>query len=193
MSESEGLKNVWDAGLANKEYCIIGTIVAQWGALEAEVFDQTLITFGSDIHVNQLPREMNNLNFTSVLKLWKERVVDTSEAKVKSLLEKTYKKILELKDFRNSIIHGMWEFSLGEPKTISTFRVKKDQLIHTVFKDGSLANFSMEVAQLNADIRYPGGLAEFFQDQMSDGFYVNKAEMRRMILDSDKEGVKKSL
>ncbi len=187
MSESEGLKNIWDAGLTNEEYCLIGTVVAQWGALEAEIFGQTLMTFGSDIHVSQLPKEMNNLNFTSVLKLWKDRVVDSSEGNVKSLLEQAYEKILKLKDFRNSIIHGMWEFSLGEPQTISTFRVKKDQIIHTVFKDGSLSDFSMEVAQLNADIRYPGGFAEFFQEQMRDGFYVNEAEMRRMKLNSGKD------
>jgi len=187
MSDNKGLRRIWDAGLTEEEYCVIGNIVAQWGALEAEVFGQTLMSFGPDININQLPKEMNNLNFTSVLELWKERVVDTSDGDAKSLLEEAYEKILELKDIRNSIVHGMWDFSLKEPQTISTMRVKKDQLIHTTFKDGYLSEFAMEVAELNMNIRYTGGLADFFQDQMRDGGYVNEAALRRMKLDSKKD------
>lgn len=186
MSDNKELISIWDAGLTDEEYCVIGNIVAQWGGLEAEVFAQTLMSFGPDINVNQLPKEMNNLNFTSVLELWKERVVDSSDGDARSLLEKAYENILELKEVRNSIVHGMWDFSLKKPETISTMRVKKDQLIHTTFEDGYLSGFAMEVAELNMNIRYPGGLADYFQDQMSDGGYMNEAALRRMKLDSKK-------
>jgi hypothetical protein len=187
MSVRDELKAIWDAGLTDEEYLIIGNIVAQWGALEAEVFSQTLMTYGSEIHVSQLPKEMSNQSFSAVLDLWKVRIVDVSEGGVKGVLDDAYEKILQLKDVRNSIIHGMWDFSLSEPKTISTFRVKKDQLIHTTFMDGALADIGMKIAELNASIRYPGGLADFFKEQMGYGVYVNHAEWRRMKLKSNLE------
>jgi len=187
MSKDEELKHIWDTGLTDKEHFIIGSIIAQWGALEAEVFSQTLDTFGTDIHVSQLPKEMNNLSFTSVLGLWKSRVVDVSKGKTKAILEQAHKNILRLTDARNSIIHGMWDFSLKEPNTISTYRVKKDKIIHTVFEDGALADIYTDIAEINANIRYPGGMLDFFQDQMRDGCYVNEAEIRRMKLESDKK------
>ena len=179
------MKQLWDAGLTTKEYAVIGDIVAQWGALEAEIFSQTLITYGSDIHISQLPNEMSNLNFLAVLKLWKIRVVDVSESDCKSVLEGAYTKILQLQDVRNSIIHGMWEFSPTELKTISTFRVKKDKLINIVFKDGALVDIAIAIAEINACIRYPGGMADFFKEH--DGFYVNQAFRRRMKLETGNE------
>lgn len=183
---SESLKRIWDTGLTKQEVGIIGEIVVQWGALEFEVFEQTLMTFGTDIHLSQLPKEMNNLNFSSVLKLWKERVVEQAEGDVKKVLEGIYDKILEIKDIRNAIVHGMWDFSTTELQTVSTLRVRKDQIIHSVFKDQFLVALYEDIAELNFNIRYPGGLEKFLQEQMSDGFYVNKAEIRRMKLDAEK-------
>lgn len=187
MSKNEELKHEWDAGLTNEEYCLIGTLVAQWGALESTIFFQTLKTYGPDISPNQLPKEMNNLNFTSVLRLWKKRVVDVSDGDVKSLLQRSYEKILKLKDFRNSIVHGMWTFSKDELKTISTVRAKKGMLHYTVFNDGDLSDFCMKVAQLNWDILYPNGFSQFLQENMRNGWYINEAEMRRMKLESPKK------
>lgn len=65
-------------------------------------------------------------------------------------------------------------------------RVKKDQLIHTKFEDGYLSEFSLDVAELNMTIRYPGGIADYFQEQMREGGYVNEAALRRMILEKEK-------
>lgn len=187
MSDDKELKGLWDTGLTHEECMIIGDIVAQWGALEAEIFSQTLESFGSDIHVSQLPRAMRNRNLSKVLELWKERVVDTAEDALKKTLKEAYEKILKLKDARHSIVHGMWDFTVSEPKTISTFRVKDDQIIHTTFKDGALADVGMRIAELNMSIRYPGGIREFFKEQMSGGMYVNHAEMRRMKLQLERE------
>jgi hypothetical protein len=184
------MKGILDTGLTHEEEMIIGNIVAQWGSLEAEIFIQTLESFGSDLHVSQLPRAMRNRNFSDVLELWKVRVVEPSEDTVKKVFEEAYEKILKLKDVRHAIVHGMWEFSVRKPKTISTFRVKDDQIIHTTFEDGALADVGMKIAEINMSIRYPGGLEDYFREQMADGFYVNHAEMRRMKLklDSEKDG-----
>lgn len=187
MSDNKELKALWDTGLTHEECMIIGDIVAQWGALEAEIFSQTLENFGSDIHVSQLPRAMRNRNFSEVLELWNERVVDTAEDALKKTLQEVYENILELKNARHSIVHGMWDFTVSEPKTISTFRVKDDQIIHTTFKDGALADVGMRIAELNMSLRYPGGMIEFFKEQMSGGVYVNHAEMRRMKLQLERE------
>lgn len=187
MSTDETMKLIWDAGLSDSEYMIIGDVVAQWGALEAEIFTQTLDSFGSNIRVSELPRAMRNRNFSEVLNLWKERVVDVSGDAVNRILKGAYEKILKLKDVRHSIVHGMWDFSLSEPKTISTFRVKDDQIIHATFKDGALADVRMQIAEINASIRYPGGILDYFQDQMSGGVYVNHAAMRRMKLSLEHE------
>src|ERR1035441_3030894 len=58
--------------LSGRELHWIGHIVAQWGALEHEVFSQTLLTYKD--HLAEVPKEMmNNLQFSDVLKLWKRR------------------------------------------------------------------------------------------------------------------------
>ena len=187
MSDDHELKAIWDTGLADNEYMVIGDIVAQWGALEGEIFIQTLTSYGSDIEIDQLPRAMRNRNFSEVLSLWKTRVVDISEEPHKAVLEGAHEKTLKLSDARNAIVHGMWDFSLSEPKTISTFRVKDDKIIHTTFKDGSLVDICMQTAEINASIRYPGGAKDFFMDQMSGGVYINHAERRRMKLKLERE------
>lgn len=91
------MKGILDTGLTHEEEMIIGDIVAQWGTLEAEIFIQTLESFGSDLHVSQLPRAMRNRNFSDVLDLWKVRVVETSEDAVKKVFEEAYEKILKLR------------------------------------------------------------------------------------------------
>jgi hypothetical protein len=187
MGNDKELRGLWDTGLTHEECMIIGNIVAQWGALEAEIFTQTLASFGSVVHVSHLPRAMRNRNFSEVLVLWKKRVVDTAEDAVKKTLEEAYEKTLKLKDARHSIVHGMWDFTVSEPNTISTFRVKDDQIIHTTFKDGALADVGMRIAEINMSIRYPGGIREFFKEQMSAGVYVNHAAMRRMMLQLERK------
>jgi hypothetical protein len=55
-----------DVELSERELLCIGKIVALWGALEYEIFCQTLMCFGGLSGV-QLPKEMNNMQFSQVL------------------------------------------------------------------------------------------------------------------------------
>ena len=52
--------------LSERELLSIGKIVALWGSLEYEIFCQTLMCF-SDMSDSQLPKEMNNMQFSQVL------------------------------------------------------------------------------------------------------------------------------
>jgi hypothetical protein len=185
-SKSDDLKYVCETGLTDEEYCVIGALVAQWGALEAEIFSQTVSTFGTDTHVSRLPKAMNNNSFTSVLELWNERVIGQAEGEVKNVLRNAYAKILKLKEFRNAVVHGMWQFNLSAPKTISTVRIKGDRLISTVFDNGSLSDFLTEVEQINFAIRYPKGPHQCFEEIIGEGSYVNPAALRRLKLDTGK-------
>lgn len=180
------MKSLWDVGLVEREYSLIGLIIVQWGALEAEIFEQTLESFGTDIHVSELPKEMNNLNFGAVLKLWKSLVVDLLQGERRAVIEEAYEKIMALQDARNSIVHGMWMFSVSKPQELSTYRIKKDKLIKTLFEEGYLEQFADDIAELNAKIRYPEGFVEFLADQLRDGGYVNLAAVRRIKLESNK-------
>jgi hypothetical protein len=101
--------------LSNRELYLIGHIVAQWGALEHEVFVQTLLTFGNDPTAG-LPKEMNNMNFLDVLKKWKERVVALSVGEKKCVLEMQYDLILHYHDYRNALVHGMWDWDAAAPR-----------------------------------------------------------------------------
>lgn len=60
----------WNDELSDRETFLIGKVIAQWGALEHEVFVQTLMTFDMpDGEEVVLPKTMNNLQFTDVLNL----------------------------------------------------------------------------------------------------------------------------
>ena len=181
----EGLKQLWDAGLTESEYGLIGLIVSHWGAIEGEIFNQTLISFDLESDSTELPREMNNLSFSAVLKLWKERVADFADNEAKAVLNKQHEKITSLQEYRNALIHGMWQFDLKNPKEISTKRVRKKEIISTRFKDGDLYHFYTELAQINLYIRSPGGMQQIFEERAKEGFYVNEAELRRIKLKSN--------
>jgi hypothetical protein len=64
-SEDTRIVRAHNVELSERELLSIGHIVAQWGALEHEVFCQTLQTFGK--HTQTLPKEMNNMQFSEVL------------------------------------------------------------------------------------------------------------------------------
>jgi hypothetical protein len=62
------IKVVWDDGLANDEIHFIGKIVAHWGAIEHEVFCQTIQTYDDSPSEDvNLPKAMNNMRFGAVL------------------------------------------------------------------------------------------------------------------------------
>ncbi|MDB5909279.1 MAG: hypothetical protein JWP34_3393 [Massilia sp.] len=157
--------------LSDKETYFIGHIVALWGALEHTVFMQTIVTFdtGSDAEV-KLPRAMNNMQFTSVLELWKARVVDTTKGDRGSVLQRQYERICKLLPYRNALVHGMWDWSPSDLKKISVVRIVKDQLITTHFDADALADFSSQMGGITFKIRYPGGIDDYVRERADHGF-----------------------
>lgn len=175
------MKRLWDDGLADDELFFIGKIVAHWGAIEHEVFIQTLQTFNAkDSDAIELPKAMNNMNFRKVLELWHKRVVAKAEEPKRSVLAAQGKKIESYQDYRNALVHGMWGWESGQPDAITTTRIKKKSIITTKFNDGDLQDLYTELAQINLYIRYPGGLDDIAQEREEKGFYVNEAALRRM-------------
>jgi hypothetical protein len=185
-STENKLDEEWDIGLTENELTDIGSIVAHWGAMEHEIFVQTIDTFdATDIRDGKLPREMNNLNFSQLLELWKERVVDRANEKNRSILTKQYEEINRLSESRNALIHGMWHWNIADPKTLIATRIRQREIIHVNFNDGDLNDFASRVAQVNLLIRYPGGITEFLTEEMAQGGYVNHAAIRRIKLSKD--------
>lgn len=183
MSEDSDneLKHLWDDGLADDELFFIGKIVAHWGAIENEVFIQTLQTFNINGSESvELPKAMNNMNFRKVLELWHKRVVSKAEEPKRSVLEVQGKKIQSYQDYRNALVHGMWGWELGRPEVITTTRIKKKNIITTKFNDRDLQDLYTELAEINLYIRYPGGIDDIVQEQEEKGLYVNEAALRRM-------------
>lgn len=170
----------WDVDLSDREAFLIGKIVAQWGALEHEVFLQTLLTF--DTHEGQaapLPRTMNNLQFTEVLMEWKARVVDGAGGDRGKVLQQQYDEIAKLKDYRNALVHGMWEWSSSDLHRITTVRVRKKKVARTHFSADDLENFFFRVAGINFKIRFPGGL-----DDLADALSKGGGQVSRRFLAS---------
>ena len=83
--------------LSEREIYLIGSIVSQWGFLEANIFDQTLLTFAD---TDCLPASMNNVQFSTVLKLWLEQVVERQNSTRKSVLNAQYAAIVSLNKYR---------------------------------------------------------------------------------------------
>jgi hypothetical protein len=174
MDEEDDLFR-FDLELTDKEIHFIGQSLAQWGALEHELFIQTLLTFDiPDTEEIVLPREMNNLQFSGVLKLWKERVVEKAKAGASVVLEKQYRNICELKEFRDALVHGMWEWSPANINTITTIRIRRREIIKIPFTADELFDFYSRVASINFKIRYPGGLEDISAKKIQSGGYISR-------------------
>ena len=147
MSE-EPIEHRWDAELSDREVFLIGKVIVQWGALEHEIFTQTLLTFdASEGEQAALPKAMNNLQVTELLALWKDRVVDQAKGDRSRVLQLQFDEILRLKDFRDAIVHGMWGWSASNLTTISTVRVRKKQVLTTHSTSDDLDDFYGRLAK----------------------------------------------
>lgn len=166
---------VLDSGLTPRELVSIGRIISQWGSLENEIFLQTLATFG-ELGQESLPKEITkNTNFKDgVLKLWKERVVDTSETNKKLVLQKEYESILELLDYRHALVHSMWEWDERMPDSITTIRVRDKKIISITFDAQTLEDFANKVGRVHFNIRYPSGTKELAEELAEKGFYMSR-------------------
>jgi len=186
--QEKEIKQIWDDGLADEEIYHIGKVVAHWGAIEHEIFCQTIQTFDdSSTNDIELPKAMNNMSFSAVLELWKERVVDPAKEPEQSILAEQCRKIEGLKDYRNALVHGMWDWKREQPEVVTTTRIRKKNIVTTTFNEGDLHHFYTELAQINLLIRYPGGMREIFEERASQGFYINEAAFRRMALEKRKK------
>lgn len=172
MSDDD-LIRLYDVPLSDREGILIGRIIALWGALESEVFAQTLATFEVQ-DVKELPRSMNNLSFIRVLELWKDRVADVAEGERAVVLRQQFSKITQLHDCRNALIHGMWNWSTAEPEKVSTTRVSKTQLITMHFTAGSLADLHEELGVINYKVRYPSGAEDLARDRANKNGFISR-------------------
>jgi hypothetical protein len=146
--------------------------------MEHEIFVQTLYTFGSEaLDVVKLPKEMNNLQFTGVLALWKERVADKARGRRAKNLRNQYETITKLKTFRDALAHGMWHWSQEDLGAIRTVRVKKREVITTQFSGADLEDFARKIAKVNFCIRFPGGLPDLAKAKMQQGGYISRRAM----------------
>lgn len=184
-AETNEMKWGIDIELSDKEFWCIGKIVALWGSLEHEIFCQTLTCFSeSEISGGQLPKEMNNMQFSQVLALWKSLVVDDAAGKRKEVLQKQYQRIRDLHDFRDAIVHGMWDWSTTAPEKITALRIRKREVRRTHFTTDDLASFASELETINFNVRFPSGLKDLADAKMKQGAYVS----RRFLLANAKQG-----
>jgi hypothetical protein len=141
--------------------------------MEHEVFTQTLLTFENE--TGELPKAMNNMRFSDVLELWKERVVNRATSKTKRVLGKQYDSIRRYSEYRNALVHGMWDWDLAAPEKITTTRIRKKEVITTHFTASDLEDFSWTVAEINFALRYPRGPKDLVRERMRQGFFLSRA------------------
>jgi hypothetical protein len=146
--------------LSERELLSIGKIVALWGSLEYEIFCQTLESL-SGMSGSQLPKEMNNMQFSQVLVLWETHVVNKASGKRKEVLQEQHKSILHYYDFRNALVHGMWDWSQAAPEKITATRIRKKEVRRVHFTADDLASFASALETINFSVRYPDGIEEF--------------------------------
>jgi len=175
------IKHRLQSGLSDREVHLIGKIIVEWGAIEYEVFNQTLLTFdGVDDEQTALPSAMNNLQLTKLLDLWKERVVEKSQGERSLVLQLQLDEILGLKPFRDAIVHGVWTWSPSNLAAISTVRVRKKQILTTKFTVDDLEDFDSRLASINFKIRYPGGLEDLASERAESGVYFSREFLNMM-------------
>lgn len=167
------LKFLFDVELS--ETFFIGKIVALWGALEWEIFAQTLLSFPYVEDAQSLPKAMNNIQFSEVLKLWKERVIEPEKLKgKKNVLAEQYDKIIHLSEFRTGIVHGMWDYDSRQPFRIKTVRVKKQELVTVEFPPDDLEEITMALREINFKIRHPRGLTDYAKTVGEQGSWLSR-------------------
>jgi|ERR1700722_66283 hypothetical protein len=175
-TEKQTNKTEWgiDLELSEREFLSIGQIVALWGSLEHEIFYQTLMCFGGLSDTKPLPKEMNNMQFSQVLKLWETHVVNSAVGERKKVLQEQYKSIDRYHDFRDALVHGMWDWSVAAPEKITATRIRKKEIVRTHFTADDLASFASELAMINFKVRYPGGPEEYATAMSEQGSFVSR-------------------
>ena len=188
--QGDRVKHLWDPQLSEHEIFSIGLISVHWASLEHLIFLQTLQTYEAEgLLAHQLPKEMNNIQFTGVLELWRERVAQTPDAEKSSVLLEQYDLIVKLKPARDALAHGMWSWSSENLGTIATERVKKQEVITSHFSAKALQGLALELAEINYKLRFPRGLADRAEELMRTGGFISRRAMAAFTgAPTDKEG-----
>ena len=165
----------WDDQLTDKEVYFLGKIVAHWGAIEYEIFSQTLLSFGDQVgDLAELPSQMKNVKFSDVLNLWEARVVRQQSGKRKTILNEQLVEIKRLKDYRNALVHSMLSWSDPDIGVITASRVRNKEYISVKFTGDDLFNFYQQLAKINFDIRCPSGVEDLAERVMNQGGYMSR-------------------
>ncbi len=164
-----------DTELSEPEIYLIGSIVSQWGFLEADIFDQTLLSFeGSE----DLPASMKkNAQFSKVLELWLERVVEPQDDARKAVLKAQYDKIISLNEFRQAVVHSRWEWRPDVPDEITAVRAHNMSINSVKFTTDVLADFAGSLGEIRYLIRYPGGVQDRAEEIAAGGWIYKSARM----------------
>jgi hypothetical protein len=157
--------------LSEREIYLIGAVVSQWGFLEADIFDQALLSFADG---ESLPAQMNNHNFTEVLELWLERIVAKQDDATRSVLMDQYHEIRRLNDFRQAVVHSRWEWRPDAPDEITAVRVHKKSVKSVKFTAENLAEFSVRLGQVRFLIRHPGGMEDRAAEVAAGGGHISR-------------------
>jgi hypothetical protein len=166
--------------LSNRELLAIGAIVSRWGFVEHEVFYQTAQAL-LKAEPNNFPKAMNNIQFTGVLALWKEHVIEKATGRRKAKLQKAHERICKIQDYRAALVHGMWEWHPQALEKITATRIRKKQIISVHFTSLDLEDFANKLGEINYDIVYPGGLAERALAMAAQGFSVSRSGLALMM------------
>ena len=181
-TSEESFEHCWASELSQREIFFIGSIIVQWGALEHEVFTQTLLTF-HDPEVSAppaLPKAMNNLQFTEVLNLWKERVIGQAQTDRAKVLDAQFREISKLKSFRDALVHGMWSWPGDALSEVTTIRIRKKDIITTRFTAEDLADFNHRLELINFKLRFPGGIDEYADKLGEQGSFMSRELLTMM-------------
>ena len=144
--------------LSDRETYVIGLIVSQWGFLEADIFEQTLLSFDDE---EELPASMKtNAQFGKVLKLWLKRVAGEQSEEKKAVLAAQYERIISLNELRQAVVHSRWEWKPDAPDEITAVRIHKQSVKRVKFTFDDLADFATQLGEIRYSVGYPGGLED---------------------------------
>ncbi len=162
--------------LSDREHNSIGRIVSLWGAIEHEIFFQTLDSLNDS---GGLPKDMNNLQSSKVMELWKSHVIDRVDIEQRKILQDQYVLMKQFSKLRNAIVHGMWEWSMKNPDRVDVFMVRKGNIDRFNFTVEDLEHFALALARINYRIRYPRGFEDRATDLEQSGSYISRSYLRK--------------
>lgn len=164
-----------DTELSEKEIYAIGSIVAQWGFIETEIFEQTLLSYKDD---EDLPAQMkNNAQFSKVLQLWQKRVAKVRDPRKKEILIKQYEELVSLNKFRQAVVHSRWEWSRDDPGVITAVRYHNQSVKRIKFTLDDLVQFTIRLGKVRYSIRYPNEVQDQAEEMQKQGGYINRRAM----------------